>query len=158
LNINKLFSFLNYHFEFYNHISTISIMPNLKTIREAIAALPDGPPLVVALTGGTTGIGSYVARAFARTFAQHGAKLRVYIVGRNASRAEELLAYGRSTSPGSDWRFVSTPDLTLISEVARVSNEIISQEEAEPFCGGKPRLDVLYMSQALSPMQASPRK
>jgi NAD(P)-dependent dehydrogenase (short-subunit alcohol dehydrogenase family) len=130
-------------------------MPNIKTIRKSIATLPDGPPLVVALTGGTTGIGSYVARALARAYAQHGTKLRVYIVGRNASRAEELLAYGRSTSPGSDWRFVSTPDLTLMSEVGRVSREIIDSEEKEPFAGGKARLDLLYMSQALSPLQES---
>jgi hypothetical protein len=137
--------------------STTKIMPNIKTIRKSIAILPAGPPLVVALTGGTTGIGSYIARALARTYAQHGTKLRVYIVGRNASRAEELIAYGRSTSPGSDWRFIPTPDLTLMSEVGRVSAAIIDLEEKKPFAGGKARLDLLYMSQALSPLQPSPR-
>jgi NAD(P)-dependent dehydrogenase (short-subunit alcohol dehydrogenase family) len=133
-------------------------MPNLQTIRAGIAELPKGPPLVVTLIGGTTGIGSYVAKALATTFANHGSKLRVYIVGRKATRAETLLKYGRETSPGSDWRFVQASDVSLISDVDRVSKEIIKQEEEAPFAGGPARLDVLYMSQALSPLQESNRK
>ena len=133
-------------------------MPNLQTIHAGIAELPKGPPLVVALIGGTTGIGSYVARALATTFANHGSKLRVYIVGRKAARAETLLKYGRETSPESDWRFVQALDVSLISDVDRVSKEIIKQEEEAPFAGGPARLDVLYMSQALSPLQESNRK
>jgi NAD(P)-dependent dehydrogenase (short-subunit alcohol dehydrogenase family) len=131
-------------------------MPNLQTIRAGIAKLPEGPPLVIALTGATQGIGSYTAKVLADTFAKHGSKLRVYIVGRNASRAEELLRYGRETSPGSDWRFVQASDLALMSEVDRVSQEIIKEEEADPFAGGPARIDVLYMGQAFSPLQASP--
>ena len=133
-------------------------MPNLNTIRAGIAELPEGHPLVVALTGATTGIGSYVARALATTFAKHGSKLRVYIVGRKPDRAEALLQFGRTTSPGSDWRFITTPDLSLISNVDSVSKEITRQEEEAPFAGGPPRLDVLYMSQAFSPLQESPSK
>jgi NAD(P)-dependent dehydrogenase (short-subunit alcohol dehydrogenase family) len=131
-------------------------MPNIKLARKDIAALAQGQPLVVVLIGATTGIGSYVARALANTFTEEGAKLRVYIIGRNASRAETLLTYGRQRSPGSDWRFIPVPDLTLISDVDRFSQEIIKQEEASPFAGGPPRIDLLYMSQALSPLQASP--
>jgi NAD(P)-dependent dehydrogenase (short-subunit alcohol dehydrogenase family) len=133
-------------------------MPTLKSTRAAISRLPTGAPLVVALVGGTTGIGSYTARALATTFANQGKKLRVYIVGRRADRAEQVIAYGRATTPGSDWRFVQSPDLALLSEVARVSADIIAQEEKEPFGGGKPRVDVLYLSAALSPLQESPRK
>jgi NAD(P)-dependent dehydrogenase (short-subunit alcohol dehydrogenase family) len=130
-------------------------MPDLQTIRAGIAELPKGPALVVALIGATTGIGSYVARALATTFANHGFKLRVYIVGRKADRAEVLLDYGRKTSPGSDWRFVHVADLSLISDVDLVSAEIIAQEKNAPFAGGPARLDLLYMSQALSPLQES---
>jgi NAD(P)-dependent dehydrogenase (short-subunit alcohol dehydrogenase family) len=130
-------------------------MPDLQTIRAGIAELPKSSPLVVALTGATTGIGSYVARALATTFAHHGSNLRVYIVGRNASRSEELLANGRTTSPGSEWTFVPVGDLALIKDADRVSAEVIRREEEAPFAGGSPRLDVLYMSQALSPMQES---
>jgi NAD(P)-dependent dehydrogenase (short-subunit alcohol dehydrogenase family) len=133
-------------------------MPKLHLIRAGIAELPKGSPLVVAITGGTSGIGSYVARAFARTFANHGSKLRVYVVGRNATRAEALLTYGRNTSPGSDWRFVQALDLSLMSEVDHISQEITKQEEEAPFAGGPARLDVLYMGQALSPFQKSNRR
>ncbi|KAH7071270.1 hypothetical protein BKA63DRAFT_70011 [Paraphoma chrysanthemicola] len=130
-------------------------MTNLNTIRESIATLPKGPPLVIAITGGTTGIGSYIAAAFARAFSEHGHKLRIYIIGRSTSRAETVLEHGRATSPGSDWRFIQAEDLSLMSDVERISKEIIRQEENEPFAGGVPRLDALYMSQALSPLQPS---
>ena len=131
-------------------------MPNLQTIRTGIAELPAGSPLVVVLVGATTGIGSYVAKAWATVFAKHGFKLRVYIVGRNAARAETLLQYGRETSPGSEWRFVQASDLSLMSKVDEISQRIIQQEEESPFAGGPARIDVLYLSQAQSPVQASP--
>jgi NAD(P)-dependent dehydrogenase (short-subunit alcohol dehydrogenase family) len=121
-------------------------MPSLSVIRAGLAELPKGAPLVVALTGGTTGIGSYVAKALATTFAKSGSKLRVYIVGRNATRAEAVLTEGREISPGSDWRFVQATDLALISEVDKACAEILRQETEAPFHGGPPRLDLLYMS------------
>jgi hypothetical protein len=45
-----------------------------------------------------------------------------------------------------------------MNDVDRFSQEIIKQENAEPFAGGPPRVDLLYMSQALSPLQPSPSK
>lgn len=131
-------------------------MPDLKTIRQGNATLPLGPPLVVAIVGGTTGIGSYTARALARTFTEHGPKLRVYIVGRNATSAAEHIAHCRSTAPGSEWRFILASDLALLSSVDSVCRELISAEMASPFEGGPPRIDVLYMSPALTPLQPSP--
>ena len=133
-------------------------MPSLQVMRDGIAELPKGPPLVVALMGGTTGIGSYVAQAWATAFANHGSSLRVYVVGRNAQRGEAVMKQGRETSPGSDWRFVKGADISLLKEVDRVCQEIIKQEEEAPFAGGPARLDVLYMSQALSPLQLSDGK
>ncbi|KAF2995347.1 hypothetical protein E8E13_002415 [Curvularia kusanoi] len=130
-------------------------MPDLKTIRAGIAKLPEGPPLVIALIGATSGIGANVARAWARTFSKNGSKLRVYIVGRNAVRAEALLKYGRDNSPGSDWRFVQANDLSLLGEVDAISKTILQQEEEAPFAEGPPRLDALYLSAALSPLQES---
>lgn len=130
-------------------------MPSLQIIRAGIAELPKGRPLVVVLVGATTGIGSYIAKTWATTFASHGSRLRIYIVGRNAARAEVLLNYGRNTSPGSDWRFVQVSDLSLIHEVDQVSKVIIQEEEDSPFAGGPARLDALYLSQARSPLQVS---
>jgi len=136
-------------------------MPNLTSIRANIARLPSGPPLVVVLVGGTTGIGSYVARAFATTFANQGAKLRVYLVGRRQERADEVIAFGQETAPGSEWVFVKAGDLALMSEVENVCGEIKKLEEGSGGFGGgnaKPRVDILYLSAALSPLQDSPRK
>ena len=100
-------------------------MPNIKAIRAAIAELPKGPPLVVVLPGGTTAIGHYIAQAFATLFASQGSKLRVYIVGRNATRGEAVVKEGQSTAPGSEWRFVRATDLSNLGEVDQCCTEII---------------------------------
>lgn len=121
-------------------------MPNLTEIKNAVSNLPNGPPLVVALPGGTTGIGSYIATALATVFAKHGSKLRVYIVGRNTERANAVAAEGERISPGSEWRFVQATDLALLSEVDRCCADIIRQETEGPFHGGPARLDLLYMT------------
>ena len=121
-------------------------MPSLSIIRSAIAELPKGPPLVAAFPGGTTGIGSYVVTALARAFAHHGSKLRVYIVGRNAARAEAVISEGKRLSPGSEWHFIQATDLALIRDVDRSCAEIIRQETDAPFHGGPVRLDLLYMT------------
>jgi len=121
-------------------------MPSLKVIRSAIADLPNGPPLVAFFSGGTTGIGSYAVKALTTTFASHGSKLRVYVVGRNATRAEAVIAECKRISPGSEWYFVQATDLALISEVDRSCAEIIRRETETPFHGGPVRLDLLYMS------------
>lgn len=136
-------------------------MPSLSTIRSTISTLPSGPPLVVALVGGTTGVGSYTARALARAFSSQGHKLRVYLIGRNASRAAETLEYARVTCPGSQWEFVAVRDLSLMSEIDEFSDRIASlerkREASEGENGfGKARLDVLWLSHALSPAQESP--
>ncbi|KAK2609109.1 hypothetical protein QQS21_002336 [Conoideocrella luteorostrata] len=121
-------------------------MPHMETIRNSLAELASGPPLVVALAGGTTGIGAYVAKALASAFAKNGTKLRVYIVGRNATRAATVIAESQRISPASEWRFVQATDLALISEVDRCCAEIIQQETEAPFHGGPIRLDLLYMT------------
>lgn len=121
-------------------------MPSIKVINSAVAELPNGPPLVVAIPGGTTGIGSYIAKALATAFASQGSKLRVYVVGRNATRAGAVISEGQKISPNSQWRFVKATDLALISEVDRCCVEIIRQETDEPFHNGPPRLDLLYMT------------
>ncbi|RAR08154.1 short-chain dehydrogenase [Stemphylium lycopersici] len=131
-------------------------MPPLSVITTALSTLPQAtPPLVIVITGATSGIGSYTARAYASTYAAHGSKLRVYLVGRSVERAETLMRDCRQTSPGSEWRFIQTPDLALMSGVDAVCEEIGRLEEEKPFGEGGPRVDVLYMGQAISPLQPS---
>jgi len=132
-------------------------MPPHSTIHTTIASLTTGPPLVIAIIGGTSGIGSYIAKAFASVYHNSKSKLRVYIVGRNASRAETLLAEVRSTSPSSEWRFIKAHDLALMSDVDAICAQIKKYEE-DPLNGGEPRIDMLYMTQAESPLAPSPRK
>ena len=120
-------------------------MPSLDIIRSTISKLPDSGPLVAVLPGGTTGIGSYIANSLARVFATRGSSLRVYIVGRNASRAKSVIEYGKTTSPGSDWRFIQATDLALMSEVDRACANIIQQEKESPL-HAIPSIDLLYMS------------
>lgn len=130
-------------------------MPNIKVIQAAIAELPKGSPLVVAISGGTTGIGAYIAKAFATTFKAHGSRLRVYIIGRNASRAESVISEGKAIATGSEWRFIKATDLSLISEVDRCCSDIIKHENDAPFAGGPARLDLLYMTHSAPTMQAA---
>ena len=120
-------------------------MPNLSTVRAANALLPQGQPIVAVLPGGTTGIGSYIANALAQTFAKQGAKLRVYIVGRNAERAAAVIARAEKTAPGSDWRFIQITDLAYMSEVDRACVEIIRQETVASL-HPEPSIDLLYMT------------
>lgn len=128
-------------------------MPSLPQIQSAISKLPNGPPIVAVLAGGTTGIGSYIANALATTFASSGDKLRVYIVGRNTTRAEHVINECRRISPGSEWRFVKASDLALVGEVDRCCTEIIRQETEEVAKGETPKVDLLYMTYSQSPLQ-----
>ncbi|CAN9083667.1 unnamed protein product [Alternaria alternata] len=132
-------------------------MPSRAQIHATLTTLPTGPPLVIAIIGGTSGIGSYTAKAFASVYRNAGSKLRVYLVGRDASRAEALLTDVRSTSPGSEWRFLKANDLAMMSDVDTVCAQIKRYEEEEPLKGGGPRIDMLYMSQAFSPLAPSGR-
>ncbi|KAI4705759.1 hypothetical protein J4E81_000644 [Alternaria sp. BMP 2799] len=133
-------------------------MPPHSTIHTTIANLTTGPPLVIAIIGGTSGIGSYIVKAFASVYRNSKSRLRIYIVGRNASRAEALLAEVRATSPDSEWRFIQAHDLALMSNVDAICAQINKYEEEQPLNGGEPRLDMLYMTQAESPLAPSPRK
>lgn len=118
-------------------------MPSLNDIRAALPQLTAGPPIVAVLTGGTTAIDAYTAQALAGTFANHGQRLRVYIVVRNAARGEQVVADGRRISPGSEWIFIRVTDLALISEVDRACDDIVRREKKMPFFGGPPRVDLL---------------
>ncbi len=77
-------------------------MPNIPVIQAAIAELPLGHHSLSPSLEGTTGIGAYIAKVFATSFASQGSELRVYIIERNAARAESVLLEGRSMAPGSD--------------------------------------------------------
>lgn len=84
------------------------------------------------VTGGTGGIGRAVALQLAR-----GGD-RVLFVGRNAEKAEDVLAGLREVRPGPDHAFLPA-DLSLLSETARVADEVgqlTDRLDAAVFCAG----------------------
>ncbi|KAI0018863.1 hypothetical protein F4780DRAFT_781072 [Xylariomycetidae sp. FL0641] len=94
-------------------------MVKLSTVRAANAELAKSRSSYVAVVaGGTAGIGECAVRALAATFAGHGARLRVYIVGRNRRAADQITSACASVCPGGRFRFVQA-DLVRLREVDR---------------------------------------
>ncbi|KAI1610533.1 hypothetical protein EDD37DRAFT_16836 [Exophiala viscosa] len=110
-------------------------------------------PIVGVFVGGTSGICEYALRALVSTTASvskkngHAPNLRLYIVGRNAKAANVTISDCRRLLPSAKFTFVKAEDLSLIKDVDRVCNEIVSLEKAEN-PNTAPRVDLLYMSQA----------
>ena len=135
-------------------------LTNTATLPQATSSRP--PSYYVAVyVGGTAGIGSYGVESLATAapkalrsqprdaIMQTPVKVRIYIVGRNQAAAEEIIARCRnSRTEDSDFRFVKADDLSLLKDVKRTCDEIISQEteEAKAY-GGKPKIDQLVLSQ-----------
>ncbi len=125
-------------------------MVKLTTVRAANKALTHTHPLVAVFTGATSGIGSYAALALARTHGTTGAGLRLYIAGRNASAAEEIIADCQSVCPTGQFHFVQAQELALLADVDRVSDKVIELEGQEAGKAGTvPRIDILVMTQGV---------
>ncbi|GAM43206.1 hypothetical protein TCE0_047f17822 [Talaromyces pinophilus] len=120
-------------------------MVELTEVHKANATLVQSQPLVAVFIGGTSGIGHQSLRALAAADAEHKGKgLRAYIVGRNATAAEEIIAECRGLYPQGQYHFLKIDDLSLINNVDRVCAEIIQLEQKE---SSDPRIDYLMMSQ-----------
>lgn len=134
-------------------------MVALPVVRASNTTLVQSHPLVAVFVGGTSGIGECTIRTLAATHGDQGKGLRIYIVGRNAAAAEQTIAYCRSVCSRGQFLFVKADDLSLLKDVDRVCSEILRLEEKEAaLSGGKPRLDILVMSQAYFPLLFQPRK
>ncbi len=87
---------------------------------------------VALVTGGTGGIGAAVAEKLAAEGD------RVIIVGRDTTRGAAMLRVMQERGPNADHRFLPA-DLTLLSEAARVADEIaalVPRLDAAVFCAG----------------------
>ena len=104
-------------------------------------------PLVAVFVGGTSGIGEYTLRALASTHGTIGAGLRVYIIGRNANAAEQIIADCRQLAPSGEFRFMQVTDLSLLKEVDKCCIDLIDMESKET--SDAPRIDLLVMSQGI---------
>lgn len=120
-------------------------MVDLTYVRKANATLVQSQPLVAVFFGGTSGIGHQSLRALAVAEAEHkGRGLRAYIVGRNATAADKILAECREIYPQGQFTFLKVDDLSLLRNVDNVCAEIIQLEEKE---GQNPKIDYLMVSQ-----------
>lgn len=101
--------------------SFTSIGYNIRSRHWDDATAPTVRDKVVVLTGGTSGIGQEVATQLA----QGGARLR--LVARNEEKVASLQSELRSQTGNEDIAYYLA-DLSLISEVLRVADDIVDQE------------------------------
>ena len=122
-------------------------MVQLETVRSANATLVQKQPLVAVFSGGTSGIGEYTLKALATDHGESGKGLRIYLVGRNATAATRIFSECRETCPKGEYEFVQANDLSLIKDVDRCCDTIITMER-ERSGSDQARIDLLYMSHA----------
>ncbi|KAF2485947.1 hypothetical protein BDY17DRAFT_320783 [Neohortaea acidophila] len=99
-------------------------------------------PFVAVFVGGTQGIGRYAVEELAKLYSQP--ILRVYILGRNKTSADEVLASCRRLCPHGKFTFVQARNLALLEDVDATCAEIIRLERQEDH----PRIDLLVQTQA----------
>src|SRR3984957_11435122 len=108
-------------------------MVNLSDVRKSNSALETSKPLIAVFAGGTSGIGEATVKALAA----NAKDPKVYIIGRNETRASRIIEECVQSCPGGSFTFVKA-DLSLLRNVDMVCEEIKKAETG--------RLDLLFMS------------
>lgn len=120
-------------------------MVAISDVRKTNAEYYKGRPLVAVFVGGTQGIGRYAAEALADIYStQPDTPLRVYILGRNKSSADEVLESCRRKCTHGEFTFVQAENLALMHDVDATSAEIVRLERQKE----DPRIDLLVQTQA----------
>lgn len=88
-----------------------------------VSALPAN--LVAVFIGGTSGIGEYTLKQFAK----HARQPRIYFVGRSQDAADRITAECRKSNAEGQYVFIRA-DTSLIRNVDDVCQEIRSKEKA----------------------------
>ncbi|KAF2856955.1 hypothetical protein T440DRAFT_438155 [Plenodomus tracheiphilus IPT5] len=109
-------------------------MVTLETIRAHNNALSSTfpPNLVAIFVGGTSGIGFFTAREFAR----HTITPHIYLIGRDASAAQSCIREIQAINPSSQLTFLQK-DISLLRNVDSVCTEIATKES---------RVNLLFMT------------
>ncbi|KAL1892337.1 hypothetical protein Sste5346_007075 [Sporothrix stenoceras] len=81
--------------------------------------------LVAVFVGGTSGVGEYTIKAFAK----YTCNSRAYIVGRSEPNATRILAECRALGPSSTFEFIQG-DISLLKMVDDICNKIRAKETA----------------------------
>lgn len=126
-------------------------MVALSIVQSSNASLVATQRLVAVFVGGTSGVGMHTIRTLAATCGkERKSTLRVYIIGRNAKAAEEIISDCQKVCPTGRFHFIRTNDLALMKDVDLVCADLIINEEKEAEAtGGTPRIDILVLSQAI---------
>ena len=114
-----------------------------KDIKASNALINDAnAPRVAVFVGGTSGVGNLTIRALVGT----GASIRIYLIGRKASKERTLLFIEelRAVNPKADLIWTEG-EVSLLAETARLCNEIKSKE---------PQVDLLFLSTGYAPFGA----
>jgi NADP-dependent 3-hydroxy acid dehydrogenase YdfG len=97
--------------------------------------------LVAVFVGGTSGVGEYTLKAFAR----YATKLRLYIVGRSQESADRIIRECKQLNPDGKFEFIKA-DVSLMKSVDDVCRQIKSKETA---------INILFESQGSMAYTAS---
>lgn len=104
-------------------------MVNIDTVHSVNQDLVQRQPLVAVFAGGSGGIGALSLKALASTVGRlEGKGLRAYIIGRNASAAEEVFAECRALCPTGQYHFIAINDYALIKDVDAACEELVQAE------------------------------
>lgn len=117
-------------------------MVDIHNVRRSNTEYFPNLPFVAVFVGGTQGIGRYAVEELAKLYSQP--ILRVYILGRNKTSADEVLASCRRLCPHGKFTFVQARNLALLEDVDATCAEIIRLEQQEDH----PRIDLLVQTQA----------
>jgi NAD(P)-dependent dehydrogenase (short-subunit alcohol dehydrogenase family) len=79
--------------------------------------------LVAVFVGGTSGVGEYTVKAFAK----YANKPRAYIVGRSQEAADRIIEECRQLNPSGKFEFIKA-DVSLLTTVDDVCRQIKSKE------------------------------
>ena len=121
-------------------------MVAIENVRSTNARFFQGRPLVAVLIGATSGIGEYAVRTLAETYSTQKSSLRLYIVGRSNAAADKIGSECSRICPNAAFTFIKADDLASLTEVDRVSIEILKLEQ-EQHKNDMPRIDLLVMTQ-----------
>lgn len=123
-------------------------MVNMDTAHAVNEDLVQRQPLVAVFSGGSGGIGALSIKALVSTAGKvDGKGLRAYIIARNSSAAEEIIAECRELCPKGQYHFIKIDDYALISDVDAACGELVKAEtENAALANEHARIDYLMLS------------
>lgn len=123
-------------------------MMDMNTVHAVNQDLVQRQSLVAVFAGGTGGIGALSLKALASTVGKHqGKSFRAYIIGRNTSAAQEVIADCRELCPTGQYHFIGINDYALIKDVDAACKELVQAETRNASLANESaRIDYLMLS------------